>query len=109
MVDLDAAAAAVLKIMVSYCARLNFFSRDDVRDGPGTTSNGLVAGLAVPDSDSLALDGVLSAEGAGVTGVLGDFHLLHLLTQGSTVSVGTVSAGVLCCVVRVFVIPQSCS
>jgi hypothetical protein len=35
----------------------------------------------------MALDGVLSAEGADVAGVLGDFHLLHLLTQGGTVSV----------------------
>ena len=61
----------------------------DLRDGVSTTGNGLVAALALPDTDSLALDGVLSAEGADVAGVLGDFHLLHLLTQGGTVSVGS--------------------
>lgn len=59
----------------------------DLRDGVGTTGNGLLAALALPDTNSLALDGVLSAEGADVAGVLGDFHLLHLLTQGGTVSV----------------------
>lgn len=59
----------------------------DLRDSPGTTSNGLVATLALPDSDRLPLDGVLAAEGADVAGVLGDFHLLHLLTQGGTISV----------------------
>lgn len=60
----------------------------DLRDGVGTAGNNLVAALALPDTDSLALDGVLSAESADVAGVLGDFHLLHLLTQGSTISVG---------------------
>ena len=59
----------------------------DLRDSPGTTGNGLVAALALPDADSLALDGVLAAECAGVAGVLGDFHLLHLLTERGTVSV----------------------
>lgn len=58
-------------------------------DGVGTTGNSLLAALALPDTNSLALDGVLSAEGADVAGVLGDFHLLHLLTQGGTVS-GTI-------------------
>jgi hypothetical protein len=33
-------------------------------------------------------DGGLAAEGAGVLGVLGDFHLLHLLTEGGTVTIG---------------------
>ena len=60
----------------------------DLRDGVSTAGNCLVAALALPDTDSLALDGVLSAECADVAGVLGDFHLLHLLTQGGTVSVG---------------------
>ena len=46
-----------------------------------------MAALALPDSNSLALDGVLAAEGADVAGVLGDFHLLHLLTQRGTVPV----------------------
>ena len=58
-----------------------------LRDSVGTSSNGLVAALAVPDSGSLTLDCVLAAECADVTGMLLDFHLLHLLTQGGTVSV----------------------
>ena len=58
-----------------------------LRDSVGSAGNGLVATLALPDTNSLALDGVLSAEGADVAGVLLDFHLLHLLTQGGTVSV----------------------
>lgn len=64
------------------------FHGADLRNGVGTTGDGLVATLALPDTNSLALDGVLAAEGADVAGVLGDFHLLHLLTQGGTVSVG---------------------
>lgn len=59
----------------------------DLRNSVGTTGNGLVATATLPDTNSLALDGVLSAEGADVAGVLLDFHLLHLLTQGGTVSV----------------------
>jgi hypothetical protein len=59
----------------------------DLRDGVGTTGNGLLAALALPDTNSLALDGILTAEGADVASVLGNFHLLHLLTQGGTVSV----------------------
>lgn len=60
---------------------------DDLRDRVGTTGDSLVATATFPDTNSLALDGVLSAEGADVAGVLLDFHLLHLLTQGGTVSV----------------------
>jgi hypothetical protein len=58
----------------------------DVRDSVGTTSNSLVARLAVPDTDGMTLDVDLAAESASVLGVLCDFHLLDLLTQGSTVS-----------------------
>lgn len=57
-----------------------------LRDSPGTTGDDLAAGLALPDANGLPLDGVLSAEGAGVFGVLADFHLLHLLTKRGTVS-----------------------
>lgn len=52
-----------------------------------TPSNSLLARLALPDSDGVALDCVLAAECADVSGVLCDFHLLHLLPQRSTVSV----------------------
>ena len=61
-------------------------------DNVGTAGNSLLATLAVPDASGVALDGGLAAEGAGVGGVLRDFHLLDLLTQGSTVP-GTVLAG----------------
>lgn len=57
------------------------------RDNVSTTGDGALAGLAVPDTDSVSADGDLAAESAGVLGVLGDFHLLHLLTQGGTVTV----------------------
>jgi len=62
-----------------------------IRDGVSSSGDGLLAGLAVPDTSRVALDGSLSAESAGVSGVLGDFHLLHLLTQGSTVTESNVS------------------
>jgi hypothetical protein len=60
-----------------------------VRDGVGATSDGALAGLAVPDTGRVAADGDLAAESAGVLGVLGDLHLLHLLTQGSTITACT--------------------
>lgn len=59
---------------------------EDARNGVSTTSDGALARLAVPDTSSLSLDGNLTTEGAGVLGVLGDFHLLNLLSQGSTVT-----------------------
>jgi len=59
----------------------------DVRYGVCSSSDSLVACLAVPDSHRVSLDGRLSAEGADVFGVLCDFHLLDLLSQRCTVSV----------------------
>lgn len=59
----------------------------NVRNNVGTAGNSALAGLAVPDAGGVTADSDLSAEGAGVLGVLGDFHLLHLLSQGSTVTV----------------------
>ncbi len=59
----------------------------NVRYGVCSSSDGLVARFAVPDSHRVSLDGRLSAEGADVFGVLGDFHLLDLLSQRRTVSV----------------------
>lgn len=89
-----AAAAGVLNNLVSVPSmRHNLLAqqpvgiRMNVRDGVGATSGGLLAALAVPDTDSLALNGVLSAESAGVLGVLGGFHLLDHLPQRGTVSV----------------------
>lgn len=58
----------------------------DIRNDVSTTSDGALAGAAVPDTGRVTTDGNLSAESAGVLGVLGDLHLLHLLTEGSTVT-----------------------
>ena len=66
-----------------------------IRDGVGSSSDGLLAGRAVPDSGGVTLDSGLSAEGAGVLGVLGDFHLLDLLTERGTVTEFYASARVL--------------
>lgn len=83
-----------------------------LRDGVGSSSGGLAAGPAVPDTDGRALDSVLSAELAHVAGVLCDLdivmsacplcrelyresahlHLLDLLTERGTVT-GTVLSG----------------
>jgi hypothetical protein len=95
IVDLVAAAAGVLS---SHAVRLRaskarhsrmavYASSLDLRDRPGTTSHRLLAGLAVPDSNRVSLDSVLSAERADVAGMLSNFHLLHLLPQGGTISV----------------------
>ena len=60
-------------------------------EGVGATGDGLGAGLATPDADSLTLEGELTAEGAEVAGVLGDFELLGALTGVSSVT-GTVTS-----------------
>ena len=92
MVDRVAAAAGVLYpecqgLHSAWDARQDQLSwLIDLRDGPCATGDGLVAALALPDANGLTLDGVLAAESADVSGVLGDFHLLHLLTEGGTVS-----------------------
>ena len=57
-----------------------------IRNGVGSSSDGLLARLAVPDADRVSLHGGLSAECADIFGVLSDFHLLDLLSEGSTVS-----------------------
>lgn len=63
---------------------------------PGDLRNSAVAGLAVPDANGVALDAGLAAESADVLGVLGDFHLLHRLSEGGTISL---QSFVSCCVV----------
>jgi hypothetical protein len=60
----------------------------DLRYSPSTTSNCLLARFAVPDSDGVAFDSILAAECADIAGMLGDFHLLHLFSEGGTISVG---------------------
>ena len=82
-----AAAAGVLCDVSSASRNLIWLQpRGNARDGVGTTSDGALAGLAVPDTHGVSSDGGLAAEGAGVLGVLGDFHLLHLLSQRGTVT-----------------------
>lgn len=61
----------------------------DIRENVGATGDSLLARLAVPDTGGVTLDGVLAAEGAEVAGVLRDFDLLHLLTEGGTIAVGS--------------------
>lgn len=55
----------------------------------GSTGNGLVAGLALPDAHARSLHGLLATETARVFGVLGHLNLLDLLSEGGTIS-GTV-------------------
>lgn len=57
----------------------------------GTSSDDLVATSARPDTNVGALDGVLTAELAGVLSVLGNFDLLDLLTDGRTVTCSVLS------------------
>lgn len=49
-------------------------------EGVSTTGVSLGASLALPDTNSGTLDGVLAARRASVAGVLGDFHLLDAET-----------------------------
>lgn len=55
-------------------------------DSVSTTGNGLVTGLASPDTSSSSLDGSLTAERAVVLGVLLHLQLLGLSSQRRTVS-----------------------
>lgn len=57
-----------------------------VRQHISSTSNLLSASSAIPDSNSSSLDSVLSAEGACVSGMLCDFHLLYLFSERGTIT-----------------------
>merc|ERR1712072_1568625 len=74
---------------------------------PGPTSDDLLAGLAVPDADVAALQGVLAAELALVRGVLRDLVLLHGLTEGSAVAspVLTADSSLPCALAHLCVVP----
>lgn len=88
MVDLVAAAAGVLR-GVKALDRLDGVQKAhilDLRNSPCASSDSLLAALALPNSDRVSLDSVLSAESADVSGMLGDFHLLDLLSEGCTIS-----------------------
>lgn len=56
------------------------------RELPSTTSHNLLAGLAVPDANVGTLNGILTTELAGVSGVLKNFNLLNDLTERCTVT-----------------------
>jgi hypothetical protein len=95
IVDRVAAAAGVLCESVSERV-CNFFNIAwhmnqspalDLRYSPSTTGNRLLARFAFPDTHGLTLNSILAAEGADVAGVLGDLHLLHLLSEGGAISV----------------------
>eukprot|EP01102_Stenamoeba_stenopodia_P008562 TRINITY_DN2471_c0_g2_i1.p1 TRINITY_DN2471_c0_g2~~TRINITY_DN2471_c0_g2_i1.p1 ORF type:complete len:114 (+),score=11.39 TRINITY_DN2471_c0_g2_i1:44-385(+) len=58
---------------------------------PSTTSHGLLATLAVPDTNSLSLNGILAAEVASVSCVLCDFNFLHLLSETRTITSSVLS------------------
>lgn len=101
IVDRVAAAAGVLEHTdLSVCDRDSF---EDtlcegilcpalhLRDSICTSCDGLSTSLAVPDTGWVSLDRVLSAECAGVFGVLSDFHLLHLFSQTSTICIKFIS------------------
>jgi hypothetical protein len=70
--------------------------QSNVRHCVCSSSDGLVTGPAVPNANGVSLDGGLAAEGADVSGVLGDFHLLDLLSEGGTVSVQRKSLALRC-------------
>ena len=70
--------------------RISVQARVDLRDGPGTTGDGLVAASALPDANGLTLYGVLAAEGADIASVLCNFHLLDLFAERRAVSVHNV-------------------
>lgn len=81
---------------VKRCLSLGHFSqssdgRSDSGGGSGgngvsATGNSLLTGSTGPDTGSTSLDGLLTAEGAVVFGVLLDFQLLDLSSQGGTVT-----------------------
>merc|ERR1719353_1429292 len=64
----------------------------------GASGVPLSAAPAVPDANGGSPHRVLSAEKAGVLGVLRNLHLLHLLTEGGTITGSVLShdADLLC-------------
>ena len=58
----------------------------DLRDYPGTTSDGFLARPALPNPNRVSLHRGFAAECAGVSRVLSNLHLLNLFSEGSTIS-----------------------
>lgn len=88
MVDRTVAAA----YMVSDGWEVNEKVAYGGRDGPCTSGEGLLTSTALPDSNDGSLHGVLSTESADVSRMLCDFHLLDILSEGSTIT-GSVLSG----------------
>ena len=57
------------------------------RNRPRAPGDRLLAALAIPDAHAVPLHRRFAAKGAGVAGVLGDFHLFDLFAEGGAVSV----------------------
>lgn len=57
-----------------------------LRHSPGTASHCLLARTTIPDSNRMPFYRDFAAEGASVSGVLCDFHLLDLLSQRGAIS-----------------------
>jgi len=56
------------------------------RHRPSATCDCFLARTTVPNPNSGPLHGILATECASIASVLSDFHLLDLLTQGSTIT-----------------------
>ena len=70
--------------MIMYTKSVNSYLGHPV-NGPWTYLDPAVLVVALPDAGGLPLHLVLTAEGAGVLGVLRDLHLLHSLPQARAV------------------------
>jgi len=92
-VDLVAAAAGVLRLQLDlsdwhpFTYAVRHVSSWNLRDDPGSASNGFLTRSTLPDSDRMSLHRSLAAECAGVSRVLRDFHLLDLFSEGGTISI----------------------
>lgn len=87
MLPRTTAAAAVLKKKKK--RNINIWPKLNdalLPQSPGTSSDNLLATTAFPDTNGSAADSITTAEAASVLGVLSGFNLLHLLTDGSTVT-----------------------
>jgi len=61
------------------------------RNCPCSSGDNFSARTTFPDANSRPLHGVLAAESASVPCVLSDLHLLHLLTEGGTITSSVLS------------------
>lgn len=69
-----------------YPVRVDAIIFHDLRHCPCTAGNRLLARATLPDSDRVSLYCGFTAEGTGVSCMLGNLHLLHLFPEGGTVT-----------------------